>query len=157
MAKKNSNATRLDDLAGAPPQLATVQDFVAANPPLTGRTHAKQRASKIPGRINLKAVADALAEEGLDPTTEMIRVLKAKIPVTDRQGNPVIDLVTGEQRMIDMIDPDTKLRTLNELLQYTQPKLKSVEMKVSGSFELTDEQLDARIAGLMAKAGGKRR
>jgi hypothetical protein len=41
---------------------------------------------------------------------------------------------------------------LNELLQYTQPKLKSVEMKVSGALELTSEQLDSRLNMLLAKA-----
>ena len=61
----------------------------------------------------------------------------------DSKGKPV---------MVDAIDPDVKLRTLHEIIQYTQPKLKAVEMKVSGSLELTSEQLDQRLAALMAKA-----
>ena len=36
--------------------------------------------------------------------------------------------------------------------RYTQPKLKSVEMKVSGNLELTNEQLDARLVALLSKA-----
>lgn len=161
MAKKKT-AARLDELNGAPPVLASVADLEAAGPS-TGRKHAIQRSSSTKGpaaahRINLKAVAEALAEEGLDPTTEMIRILKLQVPVLDIQGKPRIDPKTKKPIMRDALDPDTKLRTLNELLQYTQPKLKSVEMKVSGSLELTNEQLDDRLETLLRKAatGAKR-
>jgi hypothetical protein len=44
---------------------------------------------------------------------------------------------------------------LNEMLQYTQPKLKSVEMKVSGQLELTNEQLDSRLTMLLSRAVSK--
>jgi hypothetical protein len=54
--------------------------------------------------------------------------------------------------MRDALDPDTKLRMLNEMLQYTQPKLKAVELKLSGHLELTNEQLDSRLEMLFAKA-----
>lgn len=161
MARKK-DAARLSELNGAPPVLATAADLVAAGPSAS-RRHAIQRSSSSKGaagsnRINLKAVAEALAEEGLDPTTEMIRILKAQVPVLDIQGKPRIDPKTKKPMMRDAVDSDTKLRTLNELLQYTQPKLKSVEMKVSGSLELTNEQLDARLETLLRKAttGAKR-
>ena len=61
----------------------------------------------------------------------------------DENGNPV---------EVDQIDSDTRLRTLNELLQYTQPKLKAVEVKMSGTLEIPSEQLDQRLAALIAKA-----
>jgi hypothetical protein len=150
MAKK-TGATRLAELAGAPPRMATVDDLEAAGPS-TGRTHANMTKSRKPGRINLKAVAEALAEEGLDPTTEMIRILKAEVPVLDINGKPRVDPKTKKPMMRPAVDDDTKLRTLNELLQYTQPKLKSVEMKVSGALDLTSEQLDNRITLLLSKA-----
>jgi hypothetical protein len=54
--------------------------------------------------------------------------------------------------MVDAVDNDTKLRVLNELLSYTQPKLKAVEMRVSGHLELSNDQLDKRLQALMAKA-----
>jgi hypothetical protein len=41
------------------------------------------------------------------------------------------------------------------MLQYTQPKLKSVEMKVSGNLELTSEQLDDRLAMYLSRAARK--
>jgi len=50
------------------------------------------------------------------------------------------------------VDADVRLRMLNEVLQYTQPKLKAVEMKVSGALDLTSEQLDKRLGMLLAKA-----
>lgn len=154
MAKRPS-AKRLDELAGAPPRLATAEDLEAAGP-RTGRTHAKQRSAKQPGRINLKAVADALIEEGLDPAIELTRILKGEL-MFDDAGNPVLHPITGEHMRTYLIDSDTRVRTLNEMLQYTQPKLKAVEVKVSGSLELTNDQLDQRLNALLSKAQGKKR
>lgn len=114
------------------------------------RIKPKQAARK-EGRLNLLAVADALSLEGLDPAVEMVKILNTKIPVTTRDGLPVLD-AEGKQVYVDAVDPETKLRTLNELLQYTQPKLKAVEMKVSGSLELSEEQLDERISAILEKA-----
>ena len=102
-------------------------------------------------RINLKMVSEALVEEGLDPTLEMIKILKKEIPILDVNGKPRL-AKDGTPMMRSALDDDTKLRTLNELLQYTQPKLKSVEMKVSGNLELTNEQLDSRLLMLLGKA-----
>ena len=155
MARTKSGAQRLAELNGAPPKLATAEDLEAAGP-RTGRGHAKQRSAKDPTRINLKAVAEALVEEGMDPTVEMIRILKAQRELK-HDGKPVIDPKTKKPVMVDVLDPDTKLRMLNELLQYTQPKLKSVEMKVSGALELTGEQLDTRLQALLRKAAGAKR
>lgn len=155
MAKAGKGATRHQELAGAPPQMATVQDLQGANEPLTGNGHARQRSASTKGagrhKINLRAVSEALIEEGLDPAAEIIRILKAKVPLTTRGGAPVVD-AQGKPVMVDAIDADTKLRTLNEMLQYTQPKLKAVEMKVSGHLDLSEEQLDQRLAALLARA-----
>lgn len=159
MAKVGQNATRHGDLAGAPPQLATVQDLQGSNPPLSGRLYqsnmssSHMKSAKL--KINLKAVAVALAEEGLDPALEMVRILKAQVPLLSRAGAPVIN-DDGTPLMVDALDADIKLRMLNEMLQYTQPKLKAVEMKVSGALELSSEQLDTRLAALLAKAAGGR-
>jgi hypothetical protein len=54
--------------------------------------------------------------------------------------------------MVPLLDVDTRMRTLNEFLQYTQPKLKSIEVKMSGTLDLTSDQLDARLNMLLAKA-----
>lgn len=147
-------ATRDPSLAGDAPQLATSQDLLGANPPLTGRAHAVHKSastSRNPNRINLKAVAEACIDAGLDPAVEILRALSEKVPVLDRSGQPVLDDL-GLPMYIDRVDPDTRIRTLNELLQYTQPKLKAVEVKMSGALELTSEQLDNRLAMLIAKA-----
>lgn len=153
MATKKTGAKRLAELAGDAPRLATAEDLEAAGP-ATGRTHAKQVSSKKPHRINLKAVADALMDEGLDPATEITRILKGEVMYGD-DGQPVKHPVTGEVQRVYAVDSDTRVRTLNELLQYTQPKLKAVEVKVSGSLELTNDQLDTRLEALLAKAAGK--
>jgi hypothetical protein len=139
------------ELAGAPPKLVTADDLVRSSAAKPSRKHAVSRSSKKPMGINLKMVSEALIEEGLDPTLEMIKILKKEVPVLDANGKPRVDKA-GKPITRPALDDDTKLRTLNELLQYTQPKLKSVEMKVSGNLELTNEQLDARLAMLFAKA-----
>jgi hypothetical protein len=54
--------------------------------------------------------------------------------------------------LVDLIDPDTKLRTLTQLLEYNQPKLKAVEMKISGTLDLTSEELDQRLTAMLSKA-----
>jgi hypothetical protein len=102
--------------------------------------------------INLKAVAEALVDAGMDPAVEIINILQKQVPVRDVHGKPRIDPTTKKPMMADAIDADTKLRMLNEMLQYTQPKLKSVEMKVSGQLDLTAEQLDNRLTMLLSRA-----
>ena len=94
---------------------------------VTPPTLKGNRAARKPGRINLRAVAEVLADEGMDPAAEMVRILKEKIPLRDRQGMVVIG-ADGEPVLVDRIEPEVKLRMLNEMLQYTQPKLKAVEM-----------------------------
>jgi hypothetical protein len=106
--------------------------------------------SRAPHRINLRAVAEACIEEGLDPAVEIAKALKATIPMM-RSGMPVLD-DKGKNIMVPLLDVDTRMRTLNEFLQYTQPKLKSVEVKMSGTLDLTSEQLDNRLNMLLAKA-----
>ena len=83
---------------------------------------------------------------------EIISILKKQVPIYDNNGVPKIDPKTKQPIMRDALDPDTKLRMLNEMLQYTQPKLKAVEMKISGHLDLTNEQLDSRLEMLFAKA-----
>ena len=155
MAKAGPNKRNLAELAGAPPKLATIDDLEAPMAAKTGRLHAQQRSSKKPMGINLKAVAEALREAGMDPAVEMINILQRQVPVRDANGKPRIDPETKQPMMVDAIDADTKLRVLNEMLQYTQPKLKSVEMKVSGNLELTAEQLDNRLAMFLSRAARK--
>ena len=155
MAK--SDATRLAELNGAPPKLATSADLEAGGP-LTGDTYMRQRsvdhkrgAIDGRGRINLRAVAEACVDEGLDPAVEIVRALKRRVPKVMSNGMPVLD-ENGEPVYVDAVDQDTKLRTLNEILQYCQPKLKAVEVKLNGNLELSSEQLDQRLASLIAKA-----
>jgi hypothetical protein len=106
--------------------------------------------SRAPHRINLRAVAEACIEEGLDPAVEIAKALKATIPMM-RGGYPVLDN-DGKPIMVPLLDVDTRMRTLNDFLQYTQPKLKSIEVKMSGTLDLTSEQLDNRLNMLLAKA-----
>tara|TARA_R110000822_G_scaffold12929_1_gene46451 strand:- start:220 stop:684 length:465 start_codon:yes stop_codon:yes gene_type:complete len=154
MAATKNGAKRLAELAGAPPRMATVDDLQAAGVPHAS-AHAKQRSSKKPMGINLKAVAEALVDAGMDPAVEIINILQKQVPVRDINGKPRVDPATKKPLMADAIDADTKLRMLNEMLQYTQPKLKSVEMKVSGQLELTNEQLDSRLTMLLSRAVSK--
>lgn len=153
MGKASSKAQRLAELAGAPPRMATVDDLEAAGAN-TSSTHARQISSSTKHqsahRINLKAVAEACIDEGLDPAVEITKALNKQIPLI-KNGQQVFD-DNGLPVMVHLVDSDTRLRTLNELLQYTQPKLKAVEVKMSGSLELSSEQLDQRLSALIAKA-----
>ena len=146
----STKAQRLAELAGAPPRLASAEDLECAGP-RTGRTHAVQVSSPSKTRLNRKAVAEALLDEGLDPATEIARVLRGR-PLLDDNGNEVIDPVTGLPVMEHLVDPEVRLRTLNSLLEFTQPKLKAVEVKLNGNLELSSEQLDQRLGALIAKA-----
>ena len=156
MKKASKANARHADLAGAPPKLATLDDLEVPTVAKPGRAHASNKSSSTKKggelKINLKAVAQALVDEGYDPAVEIISILKKQVPVYDNNGVPRFDQVTKKPIMRDALDPDTKLRMLNEMLQYTQPKLKAVEMKISGHLDLTNEQLDSRLEMLFAKA-----
>lgn len=160
MARDKTKPERHAELAGAPPQLATVQDLESAPPAFTGHTHAARSsyskkggfADNVRHRINLRSVAEACIDEGLDPAVEIPKALNAKVPLLTKGGNQVFD-DDGQPVMVHLVDADTRLRTLNELLQYIQPKLKAVEVKMTGNLELTSEQLDQRLAAILAKAG----
>jgi hypothetical protein len=101
--------------------------------------------------INLMKVAEALAAEGLDPSLEIAQALKRELPVMDREGRQVFD-DSGQPVMVPAIPEDLRLKTMVSLLEYCQPKLKATEVKVSGSVDLTSEQLDARVTALLEKA-----
>jgi hypothetical protein len=151
MGRDRTKANRLEELNGAPPRLASPEDLEAAGPK-TGNTHPVRKSSgaRHPLKINLMAVSEALVEEGLDPAVEFARILKGR-PLVDEDGNPVMDPVTGQQARRYDLDADVRVRMLSEILNYTQPKLKAVEVKMSGSLELTSEQLDQRLGALLQK------
>lgn len=107
-----------------------VDSAKARRPRVAGIELPAKRMTTTPGRINLKLVAEVLAEKGLDPTVELVDILQS-----------------GELPL------DVQTRVLNELLQYTQPKLKSVEVKAkvaTGAFDVTDDQA-RRIAEAFLK------
>lgn len=164
---KRSHGTNLrrpeTDEDGAP-LLATPASFDLPMP--TGRRRPKNSDGVVVGRgtagqvtsrkgtVNLKSVAQACIDEGLDPAAEIARVLRTRVPARDRSGAVIVG-DDGKPVLVDLIDPDTKVRTLTELLQYNQPKLKAVEMKVSGTLEMSSEEIDARLSALLAKAVSK--
>ncbi len=150
-----SRKTRDPDLVGDVPKLATSQDLMGSNPPLTGRTYAGRQRSKVPGTISLRTVAEACIAAGLDPAEAIAKALTTQVQARDRMGSLLFD-DQGNPVMVDAVDADTRLRTLQSLLEYTQPKLKAVEVKLAGHLELSSDQLDQRLASLLAKAAGRR-
>lgn len=128
MARTHKPNSRLAELAGDVPKLATSDDLMSAVPTNTGQEIPRNRSARKPGHINLKAVAEVLSEEGMDLGLNLVRILQA-----------------------GTLEPEVAARIQLELLQYVQPKLKAVEMRVSGELELTNEQLDDRIRALMSK------
>jgi phage/plasmid-associated DNA primase len=100
---------------------------------LTGRARLYQRGYFVEPKASkhMKIEIDGLnspinlfLDETTVPATELIRIVQA-----------------------GSLEPKVQASILNELLQYTQPKLKSIEVK--GKFELTEEQIDHRIKSLM--------
>ena len=69
-----SDIKRLESLNGAKPKLATPHDLESGGL-LSGTTYIKKRSSKKEGKITVKAVADALALEGLDTKEELITII----------------------------------------------------------------------------------
>ena len=100
--------------------------------------------NKKPGRkpkgINLGKVAEVLIARGLDPTEELVDILQKTKPVT---------LKDGTQAQVPVLDDDVRAKVLLELQQYVAPKLKAIEVKVDGTLELTNEQIDARLKQLL--------
>lgn len=117
----------------------TLAGTLSTQTPPTNYT-AGRKTGRAKGGINLRTVAAVLEEYGMDPTVEIIKILR---PVDD-EGNAVPS----------KLDPDVQARILNELLQYTQPKLKSVEVKAkvaATAFDINDAQAK-RIAEEFLKA-----
>lgn len=138
----------LYDEEGIVGSMVAASTFVKPGPASGGlRTVANRNASG----FNLRGVAEVLAEAGLDPTAELVRVLKETRVVTDRNGNAIIDKDTGEPVREPIIDHTLRVKVLMEMQQFVSPKLKAVEVTVKEP-ELTEAQIEARIAALQAKA-----
>lgn len=80
------------------------------------------------GGFALRAVRDVLEEHGLDPTVEIVRVLKLRRPLYRKDGSPMLNPETGEHLTESVLDAETQAKTLLELQQYVTPKLKAVEV-----------------------------
>ena len=78
--------------------------------------------------FNLQAVADVLAAEGLNPAVEVVKALKG-----------------------GKLDAKTAASVALALLEYCQPKLKSVEHK--GTVAPDPVQVEAQLRRLLEKAG----
>lgn len=97
------------DLCGAPPQLATTDNWAAGSAWNTTRSsYYHARKSKGLG-MNLKAVAQALIDEGYDPAVELIKIVQSR-----------------------ELPAEIQARFLNELIGYYQPKVKAVEISGPG-------------------------
>lgn len=142
------------ELSGEIPQLATVESVKGRSLSDNGRDHAVSnsysRLNRVQHKINLKSVAEALLDEGLDPAVEIARMLRGEVKVNAETGEIETDPLTGEPLREYLIDEEIRLRTFNSLLEFCQPKLKAMEVKVTNN-DLSSEQLDDRIKTLLAK------
>lgn len=114
------------------------------------KTHSDPKRSMVGGKINLKMVAEVLVAHGMDPTEEIVKILRPTDPVTGKRTN-------AEGKLIPSLLPaEVQARILGDLLQYCQPKLKSVEISGSVGIErldITDEQARRIAAEFLKKAG----
>lgn len=142
------------ELVGDVPRMATVEDKTGFSILESARPHAKQNSySRLPNvqhKINLKTVADALIDAGLDPAIEIARILKGVAKINPDTGDIEVDPLTGEPIRVHLVDEEVRLRTFNSLLEFNQPKLKAMEVKVTTT-DMPTEQLDQRIKALLAK------
>jgi len=97
-------------------------DLADSAPQINGQSTSKS------GRINLKKVAEVLADYGLDPTVEIVNVLPE-------------------------LDVELRAKVMLELIQYCQPKLKSVEVNATVT-ELPAAERERRLNYLMGKVTG---
>lgn len=134
-------------LPGDYPKMTKVSDQVL--PPDTQEIDRRKSLEKI-GRVNLKAVGDVLSRYGMDPAEELAKILVKRKPVLDGKGNQVFDPETKEPLTEPVLATDLLLRTHLELLRYTRPQLKAVEVTMKEP-ELTEEQVKARIKALVAR------
>lgn len=125
--------------------------LVLSRPWATRTSHDHRVTAKNRSKINISEVARACVEHGLDPAVEIARVLKGQPLVDPNTGEVLVDPVTGEAEVQHLVSPEVRLRTLLSLIEYVQPKLKAVDVKVSGSVELSDEQLDQRLEALLQR------
>lgn len=139
----------------------TLGDIAMPTPPTLDGRHTRWEAgdggpgakgTKDPNAapFNLMSVRDALISEGLDPFVEVARVLTERVPVI-QDGKPVLD-AEGQPVTVPRIGGVDRAKILVELGQYVEPKLKAVEVKVEDKTQLSEEQLDKRIAVFMQRA-----
>lgn len=79
--------------------------------------------------LNLKAVAEVLALAGMNPAEEVIKVMQTS----------------------GALDPKTRAMVALSLLEYIQPKLKSIEHK--GNVGVDPDAVAAQLKALLAKVG----
>ena len=111
-------------------------------------------ANARPSGFNLRGVCEVLAEHGLDPVVEVARVLKETRPVTDRGTGAIVYDKNGDMMTTPALDIDMRSRILLELTNYVHPKLKAVEVTKKKA-ELTDEQIDRRLADILSRKQAK--
>lgn len=82
------------------------------------------------GGFNIRAVVDVLLEQGLDPTEELVKILKA-----------------------GTLPPEIQVRTLASLMEYVHSKKKSVEITGEGGGPVQLEHVsDAALMRIAAQA-----
>lgn len=118
---------------------------------VAGAYRSRKRVS-----VNLRSVAEVLDEYGLNPFEEIAKALTKTKPVTDRNGDPVLDPDTMMQMHEPVLDEGTRAKVALELAQYVKPKLKSIEMKVEDARQMSEDEVDAKIAKLMARAAARK-
>lgn len=87
--------------------------------------------------MNIKAVVDVLIDEGMDPTTELVRVLK---------GEP--DPEDPTKRIFALTPPD-RAKLLATLMEYVHPKRKAIEFE--DKTPVRGAELDAKLSMLLGR------
>ena len=92
----------------------------------------QNRSSKRKDKINLRAVGEVLAARGLDPTDRLVDIIES-----------------------GSLEPDVESRTLLTLLEYVQPKRKSVEVSGTVGIVRPEQLSDADLLKIAMQAAAE--
>lgn len=141
----------LDDDEDVPIAVALARAGATVVSPTYERAETPQAGTQRGGvaktTLRVGKVREVLERYGLDPTEEIVKVLRKVEPVRARDGSPVLD-EKGAPVYAPVVDDKTALTVLADLQQYVAPKLKAIEVVQRDERPRSVDEIDAAILKL---------